>query len=154
MGLQRAFEGEDVVEDVPNLHHPPDVHLQNEDEGHQQGDRPDVQNGAAQAVEEAGQLLGEDVGKVQEKDRKEEDSGEDDLHPHQGRGGPAAVDHDQLPGVPGHKGKDQQGKDAVDNPLRVVEEDDEAQGQVNGKGQRRWQGIDAHWNCLILLHLL
>ena len=71
---------------------------------------------------------------MEEKDGEEKDAGEDDLDPHQGDGMEVAVDHDQLSGIPGYKGKDEESKDPVYHPPGVVVEDNQAEGQVDGKG--------------------
>jgi hypothetical protein len=123
--LQGPFETEDVIEDGPDLQDPPDVDLEKEDERHQKGDRPYVQNGTAPSFEETGQFLGKNEGKMEEKYRKEEDPGEDDLHPCQGCGRVIAVDHDQFAGIPAYERKDQQGKDAIAYTLGVVKEDNQ-----------------------------
>jgi hypothetical protein len=53
-----------------------------------------------------------------------------------------AVDHDQLAGVPAHKGKDEEGKDPVHHPLGIVVEDNQAEGQVDGEGQGCGDGVN------------
>ena len=134
MRFQGPLEGEDVVEDSPDLQDPPDVHLEKEDKGDEQGNRSRIKDGAAPAIEEMGKLLGKDIGKMEEEDGKKKDPGEDDLDAHQGHGLEVAVDHDQLARVPGHEGKDQQGEDPVDHSLRIVEENNQTESQVDGKG--------------------